>query len=57
MFDLMGRKVFSNEIIPENKGYQYLSFDINNLTSGYYVLQVSQGNRQIGRRNILVTGR
>jgi hypothetical protein len=57
MFDLMGRKVFINEIIPENKGYQYLSFDFNNLASGYYVLQVSQGNRQIGRRNILVTGR
>jgi hypothetical protein len=57
MFDLMGRKVFINDITPENKGYQYLSFDINDIASGYYVLQVSQGKKQIGRRNILVKGR
>jgi hypothetical protein len=53
----MGRKVFHDEIIAENQGYQYLSLDINELASGYYILQVYQGDRRIGRENILVTGR
>ncbi|HBC78017.1 MAG TPA: spore coat protein CotH [Bacteroidales bacterium] len=57
LFDLMGRKALIKEDIPEYTGYQYLSIDINNLASGYYILQVSQGKRQIGRRNILVTGK
>jgi len=57
LFDLLGRKVFHDEIIPENQGYQYLSLDINELALGYYILQVYQGDRRIGRENILVTGR
>jgi hypothetical protein len=57
IFDLLGRKVFKDEIIQENPGYQYLSLDIHQLGSGYYVLQVYQGDRRIGRKNILVTGR
>jgi hypothetical protein len=57
LFDLLGRKVFYDEIMPENQGYQYLSLDINELASGYYILQVYQGDRRIGRENILVRGR
>jgi hypothetical protein len=57
LFDLLGQKVFHEEIMPENQGYQYLSLDINELASGYYILQVYQGDRRIGRDNILVTGR
>lgn len=57
MIDLLGRKVFQEEILPENQGYQYLSLNINQLASGYYVLQVSQGGNRIGRKNILVTNR
>jgi hypothetical protein len=57
MFDMLGRKVFYEEFLPENQGYQYLSLKINKLASGYYVMQVSQGERRIGRKNILVTSR
>lgn len=56
IFDLLGRKIFNEEFLPESQGYQYLSFDIYNLAPGYYVLQVLQGDRQIGRKNILITG-
>ena len=55
--DMLGRKVFQEEILPENQGYQYLSLNINQLASGYYVLQVYQGGNRIGRKNILVTNR
>lgn len=55
MFDLLGRKVFHDEIIPENTGYQYFNFNIPQLASGYYVLQVYQGDQRIGRKNILVS--
>jgi hypothetical protein len=57
LFDLMGRKALRKEMIPEYTGYQYLGFEINNLASGYYVLQVSQGRKLIGKQNIIVTGR
>jgi len=57
IIDLLGRKVFRDEIIPETPGYQYISLDINQLASGFYVLQVFQGEKRIGRRNILITGR
>ena len=57
MVDMLGRKVFQEEILPENQGYQYLSLNINQLASGYYVLQVYQGGNRIGRKNILVTNR
>ena len=57
IFDLLGRKVFHDEIMQENQGYQYLSLNINQLASGYYVLQIFQGGKRIGRKNILVTNR
>jgi hypothetical protein len=57
IIDLLGRKVFNNEFLPDSQGYQYISFDINNLASGYYVLQISQGQKLIGRENILIIGR
>ena len=57
IIDLWGRKVFSNEFLPDNQGYQFVSLDINNLASGYYVLQISQGQKYIGRENILIIGR
>ena len=55
IFDLLGRKVFHDEIMPENTGYQYFNFNIPQFASGYYVLQVSQGEQRIGRKNILVS--
>jgi hypothetical protein len=55
IFDLLGRKVFQNEIVPENVGYQYSSFSIPDLANGYFVLRLMQGDRQIGRKNILVS--
>jgi len=57
IFDLLGRKVLHDEMLQENQGYQYISLDINHLASGYYVLQVFQGDRRIGRRNFLISGR
>ena len=55
IIDLLGRKVYNDEYLPDNQGYQYVSFDIENLASGYYVLQIYQGQRLIGRANILIT--
>jgi hypothetical protein len=57
MIDLLGRKVYQDKFIPENQGYQYISLNINNLASGYYILQVFQGDKRICRENILVNGR
>jgi len=57
IIDLLGRKVFNNEFLPDNQGYQYISYEIDNLASGYYVLQIFQGQRFIGKENILIIGR
>jgi hypothetical protein len=57
IIDLLGREVFHDQIQIESQGYQYLSLDINQIASGYYVLQVFQGDQRVGRKNILVTGR
>lgn len=55
--DMLGRKVFHDNLKPENQGYQYLGLDISKFASGYYILQVFQDDRRIGRENILVNGR
>jgi len=56
IFDLMGRKIYEDEIIPERNGYQTFSVDVSNFASGYYVLRIIQKEKLIGRKNIIVTG-
>ena len=55
-FDIMGRKIYESEIIPEIIGYQNFSVDVSHFASGYYVLRIIQKEMQIGRKNIIVTG-
>jgi hypothetical protein len=54
IFDLLGRKVLHNATLPEDSGYQSVSLDIHHLASGYYVLQLLQGDKRIGRKNVIV---
>jgi len=56
IYDLLGRKVLDQGNMSLSPGYQYISLDINHLVKGYYILQVFNGDKRIGRRNILVTG-
>jgi hypothetical protein len=56
VFDLMGRKIYEDEIIPERNGYQTFIVDVSNFASGYYVLRIIQKEKLIGRKNIIVTG-
>lgn len=56
IFDIMGRKISETEIIPERTGYQNFSVDVSHFATGYYVLKITQKQRQIGRKNIIVTG-
>jgi len=57
IFDLLGRRIFYNEVMSENPGYQYFSFDIHHLAAGYYVLRLMQDGRLIGRENIIIGNR
>jgi hypothetical protein len=57
LFDLLGRKAFHYVTSLENTGYQFINLQTGNLASGYYVLRVMQGDRQIGRKNIMVNRR
>ncbi|MDP4222615.1 MAG: CotH kinase family protein [Bacteroidota bacterium] len=54
MFDILGHKVFENKLAPSYSGFQYVTFDFLPLRPGYYILKVIQGNRQLGKRNILI---
>jgi len=56
IYDLLGRKAAIFTYMPDDPGYQMISTDLN-LSPGYYILKVFQGNQQTGRKNILVTRR
>lgn len=53
IYDLSGRKAGIWTYMPDGAGYQMISKDLD-LAPGYYILKVFQGNRQTGRKNILV---
>ena len=57
IIDLLGRKVLNETTLQENQGYQYVSLDISKLSLGYYVIQVFQGDRRLGRGNFLISDR
>jgi Secretion system C-terminal sorting domain/CotH kinase protein len=57
LFDLLGQKVLNREIAPSGWGLQYLDLDIYRVRSGYYILKASQGERLIGKKNIIVRNR
>ncbi|MCE5347392.1 MAG: CotH kinase family protein [Bacteroidales bacterium] len=54
LFDLLGRSVFNELVIPGNEGYQEFSFNVSKLMPGYYILKVMQGEKLIGTKNILI---
>lgn len=56
IYDLLGRKAAIFTYTPDEPGYQMISTDLN-LSPGYYIIKVFQGNQQTGRKNILVTRR
>lgn len=56
IYDLLGRKAAIFTYTPDDPGYQMISTDLN-LSPGYYIIKVFQGNQQTGRKNILVTRR
>ncbi len=57
LFNLLGQKVFYKEIVSGGSGLQYIELDISDLMSGYYILRAAQGQKQLGRKKILVSGR
>ncbi len=54
IFDILGRKIFENKITPAYSGFQFVTLDLPPLRAGYYILKALQGNRQLGRRNIMI---
>jgi len=57
IFDLLGQKVFYLEVAPGGSGLQYFDLDISAMRSGYFILRATQGDKQLGTKKILVTGR
>ncbi len=57
IFDFLGQKVFDREASSNGLGFQYIDLDIYPVRSGFYILKVTQGERLIGKKNVIVTGR
>jgi hypothetical protein len=47
--------VFSTETIPAGPEFQYLDLNIYPVKSGYYILRLTQGDKLIGKKKILVS--
>lgn len=57
IFNLTGKVVFRSNYQPDAAGYQNISFNVSMLTPGFYMLRVTQANRQVARKKILVNHR
>jgi hypothetical protein len=53
-YDLMGRKVHSEEYLPADEGNQYIRIKLPLLPDGYYIMNVGQAEQLIGREKVLI---
>jgi len=54
MTDLMGHRIINDEMIRESEGDQYIEFNLGKQVPGFYVLQLFQNNRIIGRESVII---
>lgn len=54
IYDLVGRKVHSEEYYPADEGNQDIHFKILEVTNGYYIINVRQAEQFIGREKVLI---
>lgn len=52
--DLMGNKIIDDELISELEGDQYIDFSLGEQVPAFYVLQLFQNNRIIGRQSVII---
>jgi len=57
IFDMLGRKVFNTLWFPEDGGYQNIELAVPRALQGYYILQVKQTDRVIGRQKLIINNR
>ncbi|MFO7621601.1 MAG: CotH kinase family protein [Bacteroidales bacterium] len=54
VFDLLGRKVIQTTYIPGAPGAQIIQLTVpGNVAAGYYILQIRQGERIMGRQKLI----
>ena len=54
LYDLVGRKVHSEEYYPADEGNQDIHIKIPEVTNGYYIMNVRQAEQLIGREKVLI---
>ncbi|MFZ2338616.1 MAG: CotH kinase family protein [Bacteroidales bacterium] len=54
MTDLMGHRIMDDELIRESEGDQYIEFSLGKQVPGFYVLQLFQNDRIIGRGSVII---
>ena len=52
--DLMGHRIIDDELMRESEGDQYIEFDLGKQVPGFYVLQLFQNDRIIGRESVII---
>lgn len=52
--DMMGHRIIDDELIRESEGDQYIEFSLGKQVPGFYVLQLFQNNRIIGRQSVII---
>ncbi len=54
IYDLLGRKVLNSVYNPGAAGSQKISIPVSPSMAGYYILQIKQGRRVLGRERLVV---
>ena len=57
IFDLLGKKVFSSEYLPDLAGQQEIQLTVPEVLTGYYILSIKQGTRVLGRQKVVIYNR
>jgi hypothetical protein len=52
--DLMGHRIIDDELMRESEDDQYIEFDLGKQVPGFYVLQLFQNDRIIGRESVII---
>jgi hypothetical protein len=52
--DLMGHRILDEELIRESEGDQFIEFGLGKQVPGFYVLQLFQNDRIIGRESVII---
>ncbi len=52
-YDLFGKKIHEEEYTPAAEGNQELQIDMSQFNTGYYILKISQGSRELAIKKVV----